>query len=50
METLSRLLLILGKIINSRLIVLSILSGLKKLDTVLVSKKEIDNANYLINN
>lgn len=40
----------LGKIFNLRLIVLSIIRTLKKIDTVLVSKKELDNANFLINN
>jgi hypothetical protein len=33
-----------------RLIVLSIINTLKKLDTVLVSKKELDNASFLIVN
>lgn len=33
-----------------RLIVLSIINTLKKLDTVLVSKKELDNASFLILN
>lgn len=39
--------LTLGSLFLTRLIILSILPSLKKLDTVLYSKKERDNAQYV---